>query len=83
MADRQGRGRVLPCRRENDDVILHVEGNVPPVRLPFLRQQIRKSRDRANFCLADFIDHDGDWLGGFAVGMHGISAALVSCSPGA
>ena len=66
-----------PCRRENDDVILHVEGNVPPVRLPFLRQQIRKSRDRANFCLADFIDHDGDWLGGFAVGMHGIEPHLA------
>ena len=65
-----------PCRRENDDVILHIEGNVPPVRLPFLRQQIRKSRDRANFCLADFIDHDGDWLGGFAVGMHGIEPHL-------
>ena len=70
-----------PCRREGDDVILHIEGNVPPVRLPFLRQQIRKSRardgkGRANFCLADFIDHDGDWLGGFAVGMHGIEPHL-------
>jgi 5-methyltetrahydrofolate--homocysteine methyltransferase len=37
-----------------------------------LRQQIKKSRDRANMCLADFIDPNGDWIGGFAVGIHGI-----------
>lgn len=44
--------------------------------IPFLRQQIRKSRDRANFCLADFISHDGDWIGGFAVSIHGIEPHL-------
>jgi 5-methyltetrahydrofolate--homocysteine methyltransferase len=69
-----------PCAREDDDVVLHLEGNLPPLRLPFLRQQIRKSRanghGRANFCLADFIDPDGDWLGGFAVGIHGIEPHL-------
>ncbi|PKB14871.1 methionine synthase (B12-dependent) [Novosphingobium kunmingense] len=65
-----------PCAREEDDVLLHIEGNVPPIRLPFLRQQIRKSRDRANYCLADFIDPDGDWIGGFAVGIHGIEPHL-------
>jgi 5-methyltetrahydrofolate--homocysteine methyltransferase len=27
-------------------------------------------------CLADFIDHDGDWIGGFAVGIHGIEPHL-------
>jgi 5-methyltetrahydrofolate--homocysteine methyltransferase len=37
-----------------------------------LRQQVKKSRDRANMCLADFIDPAGDWIGGFAVGIHGI-----------
>ena len=47
------------------------------VRLPFLRQQVKKSRDRANFCLADFIDPAGDWLGGFAVGIHGIEPHLA------
>jgi 5-methyltetrahydrofolate--homocysteine methyltransferase len=56
-----------PCRREGDDVLLD-DGT----RLPFLRQQVKKSRDRANFCLADFIDPAGDWIGGFAVGIHGI-----------
>jgi 5-methyltetrahydrofolate--homocysteine methyltransferase len=65
-----------PCAREGDDVVLHIEGPQPPLLLPFLRQQIRKSRDRANFCLADFIDPDGDWIGGFAVGIHGIEPHL-------
>ncbi|HVR90423.1 MAG TPA: methionine synthase [Novosphingobium sp.] len=65
-----------PCAREQDDVVIHLEGNVPPLHLPFLRQQVRKSRNRANFCLADFIDPDGDWLGGFAVGIHGIEPHL-------
>ncbi len=52
-------------------------GDVRHVRLPMLRQQIRKSRDRANYCLADFIDPDGDWIGGFAVGIHGIEPHLA------
>ena len=51
------------------------------VRIPFLRQQVKKSRakdgqGRANFCLADFIDPEGDWIGGFAVGIHGIEPHL-------
>ena len=51
------------------------------VRIPMLRQQIAKTRDkdgkgRANFCLSDFIDPAGDWIGGFAVGMHGIEPHL-------
>ncbi len=43
-------------------------------RLPMLRQQVKKSRDRPNMCLADFIDPSGDWIGGFAVGIHGIDS---------
>ncbi len=80
-----------PCAREADDVIVYepmsMDGKGSPaldtsvgyfrhIRLPFLRQQIRKSRDRANFCLADFIDPAGDWIGGFAVGIHGIEPHL-------
>ncbi|RYD87961.1 MAG: methionine synthase, partial [Sphingomonadales bacterium] len=49
-----------------------VEAKEGVVRLPFLRQQIKKTGDRANFCLADFIDSHSDWIGGFAVGIHGI-----------
>ncbi|MFX7025192.1 vitamin B12 dependent-methionine synthase activation domain-containing protein, partial [Acinetobacter baumannii] len=36
-----------------------------------------KREGRANMCLADFIDSDGDWIGGFAVTAgHGIEAHL-------
>ena len=63
---------LWPCARHGDDVVLHdAEGETHTV-LPFLRQQVKKSRERANMCLADFIDPAGDWLGGFAVGIHGI-----------
>ena len=64
-----------PCARAmntgGDDVTLHLDDQ-DDVVLPFLRQQVKKSRDRANMCLADFIDPAGDWMGGFAVGIHGI-----------
>ncbi|MEQ1497541.1 MAG: methionine synthase [Novosphingobium sp.] len=65
-----------PCAREDDDVMLYLTEEERHIRIPFLRQQIRKSRDRANYCLADFIDPDGDWIGGFAVGIHGIEPHL-------
>jgi 5-methyltetrahydrofolate--homocysteine methyltransferase len=47
------------------------------VRMPFLRQQIAKREGRANMCLADFIDTEGDWIGGFAVSIHGIEPHLA------
>jgi 5-methyltetrahydrofolate--homocysteine methyltransferase len=47
------------------------------VRLPFLRQQIAKREGRANMCLADFVDPAGDWIGGFAVAIHGIEPHLA------
>ena len=71
----RGVAGLWPCRREGDDVIVHLEGE--HVRLPFLRQQIAKREGRANMCLADFIDHDGDWIGGFAVSIHGIEPHLA------
>ena len=61
-----------PCARDGDDVTIHRVNREEHVVLPFLRQQVKKSRDRANMCLADFIDPAGDWIGGFAVGIHGI-----------
>lgn len=51
--------------------------NEHSTRLPFLRQQIAKREGRANMCLADFIDPAGDWIGGFAVGIHGIEPHLA------
>jgi 5-methyltetrahydrofolate--homocysteine methyltransferase len=52
------------------------------VRLPFLRQQIAKREGRANMCLADFIDRQGDWIGGFAVSIHGIEPHLARFKEG-
>ncbi|WP_066721083.1 methionine synthase [Sphingomonas pituitosa] len=72
----RGVAGLWPCRREGDDVIVHLEDE-NHVRLPFLRQQIAKREGRANMCLADFIDHDGDWIGGFAVSIHGIEPHLA------
>lgn len=63
---------LWPCARDGDDITIHRTNREEHVVLPMLRQQIRKSRDRANMCLADFIDPDGDWIGAFAVGIHGI-----------
>src|SRR4029079_635280 len=46
-------------------------------RLPFLRQEVKKREGRANMCLADFINPEGeDWIGGFAVGIHGLEPHL-------
>ena len=68
---------LWPCRRSGDDVILHLEDE-SHVRLPFLRQQVKKREGRANMCLADFIDPQGDWIGGFAVTAgHGIEPHLA------
>jgi 5-methyltetrahydrofolate--homocysteine methyltransferase len=72
----KGVAGLWPCRREGDDVIVHLD-NEDHVRLPFLRQQIAKREGRPNMCLADFVDHDGDWIGGFAVGIHGIEPHLA------
>ncbi len=48
------------------------KGAEQEIRLPMLRQQIAKREGRANMCLADFVDTQDDWFGGFAVGIHGI-----------
>ncbi|WP_298394856.1 methionine synthase [Sphingobium sp.] len=72
----RGVAGLWPCRREGDDIIVHVEDE-KHVRLPMLRQQIQKREGRANMCLADFISHDGDWMGGFAVSIHGIEPHLA------
>ena len=64
------------CRREIDDVLV-LAGN-DWTRLPFLRQQVKKREGRPNLCLADFIDPEAeDWIGGFAVGIHGLEPHLA------
>ena len=63
------------CRREGDDVLV-LAGN-DWTRIPFLRQQVKKREGRPNMCLADFINPEGeDWIGGFAVGIHGLEPHL-------
>ncbi len=63
------------CRREGDDVLV-LAGN-DWTRIPFLRQQVKKRAGRPNMCLADCINPDGeDWIGGFAVGIHGLEPHL-------
>ena len=73
----RGVAGLWPCARDGDDVTIHLPETEEHVRLPFLRQQVKKSRDRANMCLADFIDPNGDWIGGFAVGIHGIEPHIA------
>ena len=54
-----------PARSEGDDIV------AGQVRLPMLRQQTVKPDGRANRCLADYIAPAGDYMGGFAVAIHG------------
>ena len=63
------------CKREGDDILV-LAGN-DWTRLPMLRQQVKKREGRPNMCLADFINPDGeDWIGGFALGIHGLEPHL-------
>lgn len=69
----KGVAALWKCHRDGDDVVLD-DGT----RVPFLRQQIAKREGRANMCLADFINPEGDWIGGFAVTTgHGIDEHLA------
>jgi len=63
------------CRRDGDDIL--VAPRNAEVRLPMLRQQVKKREGRANMCLADFIAPAEDWMGGFAVALHGIEPHLA------
>lgn len=73
----RGVAGLWPCRREGDDVIIHLEEEERHVRVPFLRQQVAKREGRPNMCLADFVSPDGDWIGGFSVAIHGIEPHLA------
>ena len=66
----RGVAGLWAARRDGDDVVLGDR------TLPFLRQQVVKRAGRASMCLADFIDTSDDWMGGFAVAIHGIEPHL-------
>ncbi len=71
----QGVAGLWRCRREGDDVLILASNE--ETRLPFLRQQVKKREGRANMCLADFIAPAEDWIGGFAVALHGLDPRLA------
>jgi 5-methyltetrahydrofolate--homocysteine methyltransferase len=50
------------ARTEGDDILLE-----NGVRLPMLRQQVEHGNDKPYLSLADFVAHEGDHVGGFAV----------------
>ncbi len=76
----RGVAALWPCRRDGDDVVVTDEHG--ETRFPFLRQQIAKREGRPNMCLADFVDPAGDWIGGFAVGIHGIDDHIARFKAG-
>jgi 5-methyltetrahydrofolate--homocysteine methyltransferase len=77
----KGVAGLWPCVRDGDDVVAAVGEST--VRLPFLRQQIKKRNGNANMCLTDFISPDDDWIGGFAVTTgHGIETHLARFKAG-
>ncbi|MDQ4018318.1 MAG: dihydropteroate synthase, partial [Actinomycetota bacterium] len=55
-----------PAHAEGDDVVLD-EGT----RFCMLRQQADYGDERPNRCLADYVSPEGDYLGAFAVSVHG------------
>ena len=71
----RGVAGLWPAHRDGDDIVVGTSGQ--DIRLPMLRQQIKKREGRANMCLADFVDPAGDWFGGFAVGIHGIDPHIA------
>ncbi|MDQ3080115.1 MAG: methionine synthase [Pseudomonadota bacterium] len=65
---------LWPVEREGDDIVVL---NNERTRFPFLRQQVKKRAGRPNMCLADLIaPREEDWLGGFAVALHGLEPYL-------
>jgi 5-methyltetrahydrofolate--homocysteine methyltransferase len=55
----------FPARSVGDDVTL--QNNGKPTTFHFLRQQAEKPEGQPNYCVADFIAGEGDYIGGFAV----------------
>ncbi|MBA2665739.1 MAG: methionine synthase [Trueperaceae bacterium] len=60
---------------EGDDVVVFADDGAERLRLPMLRQQRAKRKDQPNLSLADFVAPRDlgppDWIGGFAVSIHG------------
>jgi 5-methyltetrahydrofolate--homocysteine methyltransferase len=62
-----------PAHSDGDDIVL-ASGD----RFPMLRQQTQKPEGRPNRSLADYVAPSGDYLGGFAVAIHGAEDLAAS-----
>jgi 5-methyltetrahydrofolate--homocysteine methyltransferase len=65
---------LLPARRSGpEDITLYADESLqqPVLTWHGLRQQTEKPRGEPNKCLADYVAPARDYLGGFAVGIHG------------
>lgn len=59
----------FPANRVGDDVEVYSDEtrSHPVANFYFLRQQMKKPEGQPNYCLADFVATEGDYLGAFAV----------------
>ncbi len=65
-----------PAKAEEDDVLIQV--NAQETRLCFLRQQADKAATLPSYCLADFINPNGnDYIGAFAVSVRGVEEKVL------
>lgn len=64
------------ARAIDDDSVEITTQEGEKVRLEFLRQQMKKAVGQPNRSLADFIKPGGDYMGAFAVSIHGIEPHL-------
>ncbi len=66
-------------KKSADSIILKNESGGVIKQLEFMRQQIKKAAGQPNFSLADFIKPNApDYIGAFAVSIHGIEPHLQS-----
>jgi len=56
------------CPEDEDVIVLDPDGSGREIgKFHFLRQQNKKAANQPNFCLSDFLNPEGDYIGGFAV----------------
>ena len=73
---------IYPAASDGDDVVIHAADGGERMRLPMLRQQAAKRPDQPNLSLADYVAPRGlgvrDWIGAFAVSIHGAEARAAA-----
>ncbi len=74
---------LFPAASDGDDILVYQDAGRAKVRtvIPTLRQQLDKRAGQSNLALADFVAPVGsgvhDWLGAFAVSVHGAEARVA------